>query len=87
MMTTVTVERTTNAKAFRASIDNVRLEFNAAGKASRRVNNGDHILSWTVVGKGSTFNIKITFPKSTGCGSSSAGTKKEIVSGACPFTT
>jgi hypothetical protein len=86
-MTEVIVQRTTNAKRFRASIDSVRLKFNSAGIAKKRVNDGQHVLAWTVEGKGSTYTIRITFPAATGCGGSSTGTKKEIVSGACKFTT
>ena len=87
MMTEVVVERTTNAKRFRASIDSIRLEFDANGKAKKRVKDGDHVLAWTVEGKGSTFKIKIAFPAATGCSASSSGTKKEITSGVCEFST
>jgi hypothetical protein len=87
MMTTVVVQRTTNAKRFRASIDNIRLEFNSSGKATKKVKEGKHVLSWTVEGKGSKYTIKMTSPASTGCGDSSEGIKKEIESGSCKFST
>lgn len=86
-MTTVTVTRTASNEAkFSASIDNVRLKF-VSGTATKKVQPGKHILSWTMRGAGETFTIKITSPAATGCSGKSTGTKLPVTSGACEFKT
>jgi len=84
-MTLVEVTITKSAEILRASIDNVRLQFQG-NKATRNLGAGPHVLSWTVIGNpGTNYTIKITKPSGITCsGGATLGTTG-IDHGACRF--
>lgn len=85
-METVSVKRTSNARFFRASIDNVRLQFDVDGKAIRSLPEGKHHLVWSVLGNpGSTYSIEITAPAHVTCKGGGTLDEEGIDFGFCNF--
>ncbi len=84
-MAKVEVQITKTAEILRASIDNVRLQFqgNTAVKECRP---GPHALTWTVIGNpGTQYTIKITKPPGIACNGGGTLGNTGIDHGACRF--
>ncbi len=88
-MTKITVRLITEIPIFRAAIDEVRLQFNGDGIATRIVRPGKHYLSWFALGnQGQTYHIEISDPPNTGCFGNSAPQGLDetgVEFGACTF--
>ena len=81
----ITVKRQTTAGEFRAQVDNKELHFDSSGTEVMVVGDGQHDLTWQVLGNpGDTWSIAITDPPGL-CSSEGTLDDSDHDEGSCEF--